>query len=89
MPGAQPSWRAGEIDRLIITRPAVEAGERLGFLPGDLNEKIDPYLLPIWDSLREALTQRVVDKMREEGRIEVAPLAFMRGRTLNRAFNRL
>lgn len=76
----------GEIDRLIITRPAVEAGERLGFLPGDLNEKIDPYLLPIWDSLREALTQRVVDKMREEGRIEVAPLAFMRGRTLNRAF---
>ncbi|HCY55936.1 MAG TPA: phosphate starvation-inducible protein PhoH, partial [Oceanicaulis sp.] len=71
----------GEIDRLVITRPAVEAGERLGFLPGDLNEKIDPYLLPIWDSLRDALTQKVVDKMREERRIEVAPLAFMRGRT--------
>lgn len=76
----------GEIDRLVITRPAVEAGERLGFLPGDLNEKIDPYLLPIWDSLRDALTQKVVDKMREERRIEVAPLAFMRGRTLNNAF---
>jgi phosphate starvation-inducible PhoH-like protein len=85
--GAIPaSWAGGEIDRLVITRPAVEAGERLGFLPGDLNEKIDPYLLPIWDSLRDALTQKVVDKMREERRIEVAPLAFMRGRTLNRAF---
>jgi phosphate starvation-inducible protein PhoH and related proteins len=76
----------GEVERLIITRPAVEAGERLGFLPGDLAEKIDPYLLPIWDSLRDALGQRVSDKMREEGRVEVAPLAFMRGRTLNRAF---
>ena len=76
----------GEIDRLVITRPAVEAGERLGFLPGDLEEKIDPYLLPIWDSLRDALGQKLSDKMREEGRVEVAPLAFMRGRTLNRAF---
>jgi phosphate starvation-inducible protein PhoH and related proteins len=76
----------GEVERLIITRPAVEAGERLGFLPGDLAEKIDPYLLPIWDSLRDALGQRVSDKMREEGRVEVAPLAFMRGRTLNKAF---
>lgn len=76
----------GEVERLVITRPAVEAGERLGFLPGDLTEKIDPYLLPIWDSLRDALGQRVSDKMREEGRVEVAPLAFMRGRTLNRAF---
>lgn len=76
----------GEIERLVITRPAVEAGERLGFLPGDLTEKIDPYLLPIWDSLRDALGQKLSDKMREEGRVEVAPLAFMRGRTLNRAF---
>jgi phosphate starvation-inducible PhoH-like protein len=64
----------------------VEAGERLGFLPGDLTEKIDPYLLPIWDALRDALGQRVYEKMREEGRIEVAPLAFMRGRTLSKAF---
>lgn len=76
----------GEIERLVITRPAVEAGERLGFLPGDLSEKIDPYLLPIWDSLRDALGQKLSEKMREEGRVEVAPLAFMRGRTLNRAF---
>ena len=76
----------GSIDRLIITRPAVEAGERLGFLPGDLTEKIDPYLLPIWDALRDALGQRLSEKMREEGRVEVAPLAFMRGRTLNNAF---
>jgi len=76
----------GAVERLIITRPAVEAGERLGFLPGDLTEKIDPYLLPVWDALRDALGQRMSDKMREEGRVEVAPLAFMRGRTLNRAF---
>ncbi len=76
----------GQVERLVITRPAVEAGERLGFLPGDLTEKIDPYLLPIWDALRDSLGQRVSEKMREEGRIEVAPLAFMRGRTLNRAF---
>ena len=76
----------GTVERLVITRPAVEAGERLGFLPGDLTEKIDPYLLPIWDALRDALGQRLSDKYREEGRVEVAPLAFMRGRTLNRAF---
>lgn len=76
----------GAVERLIITRPAVEAGERLGFLPGDLTEKIDPYLLPIWDALRDSLGQRISEKMREEGRVEVAPLAFMRGRTLNKAF---
>jgi len=76
----------GSVERLVITRPAVEAGERLGFLPGDLEEKIDPYLLPIWDSLRDALGQTLTTKLRQEGRIEVAPLAFMRGRTLNRAF---
>ncbi|MEE2565441.1 PhoH family protein [Hyphobacterium sp. Y6023] len=74
------------IERLIITRPAVEAGEKLGFLPGDLAEKVDPYLLPVWDALSDALGKTQMEKMREEGRVEVAPLAFMRGRTLNRAF---
>ena len=75
-----------QVERLIITRPAVEAGEKLGFLPGDLTEKVDPYLLPVWDALGETLGQRQLEKMREDKRIEVAPLAFMRGRTLNRAF---
>ena len=75
-----------KIDKLIIARPAVEAGERLGFLPGDLEEKIDPYMLPVWDALNEALGRETVIKRRAEGRIEVAPLAFMRGRTLSHAF---
>jgi len=75
-----------KIDKLIIARPAVEAGERLGFLPGDMTEKIDPYMLPVWDALNEALGQESVLKRRAEGRIEVAPLAFMRGRTLSNAF---
>jgi phosphate starvation-inducible PhoH-like protein len=74
------------VERLIITRPAVEAGEKLGFLPGDLNEKVDPYLLPVWDALADTLGRSQLEKMREDGRIEVAPIAFMRGRTLNRAF---
>ncbi|MGD2133121.1 MAG: PhoH family protein [Maricaulaceae bacterium] len=74
------------VERLIIARPAVEAGEQLGFLPGDLYEKVDPYMLPIWDALRETLGQETVEKRRAEGRIEVAPLAFMRGRTLSNAF---
>ena len=74
------------IDRLIITRPAVEAGEKLGFLPGDLAEKVDPYLLPVWDALSDSLGRAQMEKQREDKRIEVAPLAFMRGRTLNRAF---
>lgn len=73
------------VDRLIITRPAVEAGEKLGFLPGDLAEKVDPYLLPVWDALTDALGRTQMEKFREDKRIEVAPLAFMRGRTLNRA----
>ncbi len=77
---------ARRIDRLIVARPAVEAGEKLGYLPGDLTEKVDPYMLPIWDALREALGQRMVEKRREDGGIEVAPLAFMRGRTLRDAF---
>ncbi|MEN0652922.1 MULTISPECIES: PhoH family protein [Hyphobacterium] len=73
-------------ERMIITRPAVEAGEKLGFLPGDLTEKVDPYLLPVWDALTDSLGRTQMEKMREDKRIEVAPLAFMRGRTLNRAF---
>jgi phosphate starvation-inducible PhoH-like protein len=73
-------------ERLIITRPAVEAGENLGFLPGDLEEKVEPYLRPIWDSLNEVLGADQVERMREKKIIEVAPLAFMRGRTLKNAF---
>ncbi len=75
-----------KVEKLIITRPAVEAGEKLGFLPGDLTEKVDPYLLPVWDALADTLGRHQLEKMREDGRIEVAPIAFMRGRTLNRAF---
>lgn len=76
----------GKVDRLVISRPAVEAGERLGFLPGDLKEKVDPYLRPIYDSLHLLLTPEKVSRFLAEGTIEVAPLAFMRGRTLNNAF---
>lgn len=77
---------SGKVDRLVVARPAVEAGEKLGFLPGDLEEKVDPYMLPIWDSLRELFGQEQMDRRRAKGEIEVAPLAFMRGRTLKRAF---
>jgi phosphate starvation-inducible PhoH-like protein len=76
----------GVVDRLVITRPAVEAGERLGFLPGDLMEKVDPYLMPIWAALDDILGAEAVRRRRERGEIEVAPLAFMRGRTLSHAF---
>ncbi|MBT3593937.1 MAG: PhoH family protein [Hellea sp.] len=76
----------GEIARFIACRPAVEAGERLGFLPGDLNEKVDPYMQPIWDALHMVLGRDEVDRRRASGDIEVAPLAFMRGRTLSDAF---
>lgn len=76
----------GAVDRLIVTRPAVEAGERLGFLPGDLTEKVDPYLAPIWQALDDILGPEVVRRRRDRGEIEVAPLAFMRGRTLSHAF---
>ncbi len=79
-------YRAGEVERLVFTRPAVEAGERLGFLPGDLLEKIDPYLRPIYDSLRELMPSETVQKKMASGDIEIAPLAFMRGRTLKNAF---
>ena len=76
----------GRRDRLIVARPAVEAGEKLGFLPGDLEDKVDPYMLPIWDALRELFGQDQLDRRRLRGEIEVAPLAFMRGRTLKNAF---
>jgi len=92
--------KSGEVSRLIVTRPAVEAGERLGFLPGDLTEKVDPYMAPIWDALRDLMGEAEVERLREpnprEGgqggarrdrrAVEVAPIAFMRGRTLNNAF---
>ncbi|HEY3797256.1 MAG TPA: PhoH family protein [Caulobacteraceae bacterium] len=77
---------AGEVDRLVITRPAVEAGERLGFLPGDLLEKVDPYMAPIFEALTEILGAEQLRRRRERGEIEVAPIAFMRGRTLAHAF---
>ncbi len=77
---------SGQRSRLIVTRPAVEAGEKLGFLPGTLEEKVDPYMLPIWDSLRELMGQEQMEKRMARGEIEVAPIAFMRGRTLKHAF---
>jgi phosphate starvation-inducible PhoH-like protein len=76
----------GEVDRLVITRPAVEAGERLGFLPGDMTEKVDPYMAPIWEALSDIMGAEPMRRRRERGEIEVAPLAFMRGRTLSHAF---
>lgn len=76
----------GEVGRFIACRPAVEAGEKLGFLPGDLNEKVDPYLQPIWDALHMVLGREDVERRRTSGEIEVVPLAFMRGRTLSDAF---
>lgn len=75
-----------EVERIILTRPAVEAGERLGFLPGTLTDKIDPYLRPLFDALNEMLDPEVVPKLLAVGTIEVAPLAYMRGRTLNNSF---
>jgi phosphate starvation-inducible PhoH-like protein len=77
---------AGEVDRIILSRPAVEAGERLGFLPGDLREKVDPYLRPLYDALYDMLPADQVVKRLASGEIEVAPLAFMRGRTLAHSF---
>ena len=74
------------IKKIIITRPAVEAGEKLGFLPGDLKEKVDPYLIPIYDALYEFMGKETIDKFIEKGVIEIAPLAYMRGRTLDNAF---
>ena len=75
-----------EIERIVLTRPAVEAGEKLGFLPGDMSQKVDPYLRPLYDALYELMGTDSYQKLTERGTVEVAPLAFMRGRTLNDAF---
>jgi phosphate starvation-inducible PhoH-like protein len=77
---------SGSVDRLILSRPAVEAGERLGFLPGDMKDKVDPYLRPLYDALYDMLPTEQVERRIASGEIEIAPLAFMRGRTLNDAF---
>lgn len=76
----------GQVDKIILSRPAVEAGERLGFLPGDMKEKVDPYMQPLYDALNDFLPAKQLAKLMEEKRIEIAPLAFMRGRTLAGAF---
>ena len=83
---AVAAFRAKEINRIILTRPAVEAGERLGFLPGDLQSKVDPYLRPLYDALFDMLGAETYQKYLERGNIEVAPLAYMRGRTLDDSF---
>ena len=83
---AAQCWERGIIERLILSRPAVEAGERLGFLPGDMREKVDPYLRPLYDALYDVLPPEKVERGLETGEIEIAPLAFMRGRTLLNAF---
>ncbi|MFN3724658.1 MAG: PhoH family protein [Paracoccaceae bacterium] len=77
---------SGAVEKIILSRPAVEAGERLGFLPGDMKEKVDPYMQPLYDALNDFLPAKQVQKLMEEKRIEIAPLAFMRGRTLANAF---
>ena len=83
---AVTAFRAKEINRIILTRPAVEAGEKLGFLPGDLQQKVDPYLRPLYDGLFDMLGAENFQKYQERGNIEVAPLAYMRGRTLDDSF---
>ncbi|EAR50897.1 PhoH family protein [Oceanicola granulosus HTCC2516] len=76
----------GQVDRIILSRPAVEAGEKLGYLPGDMKDKVDPYMQPLYDALNDFLPGKQAAKLMEEKQIEIAPLAFMRGRTLSRAF---
>ncbi len=83
---AVDAFKKKKVDRIILTRPAVEAGEKLGFLPGDLQMKVDPYLRPLFDALNEILGRDMFEKLREKEVIEVAPLAYMRGRTLNNSF---
>ena len=83
---AVSAFKAKQAEKIILTRPAVEAGEKLGFLPGDLQEKVDPYLRPLYDALQELLGIETYVKLMERGSIEVAPLAYMRGRTLSNAF---
>ena len=83
---AVSAFKSKQVEKIILTRPAVEAGEKLGFLPGDLHEKVDPYLRPLYDALQEMLGLETYAKLMERGVIEVAPLAYMRGRTLSNAF---
>ncbi|MDR3191113.1 MAG: PhoH family protein [Lactobacillaceae bacterium] len=83
---AVAALKRGDVDRIIITRPAVEAGENLGFLPGDLKEKVDPYLRPIYDALNAIVGKEHTERLMDRGTIEIAPLAYMRGRTLDNAF---
>ncbi len=83
---AVSAYKNKEIDKIILTRPAVEAGEKLGFLPGDLQNKVDPYLRPLYDALQEMFGLETYQKLIEKGAIEIAPLAYMRGRTLNDSF---
>ncbi|MEG1426881.1 MAG: PhoH family protein, partial [Oscillospiraceae bacterium] len=83
---AVTAFKAGQVERIILTRPAVEAGEKLGFLPGDLQQKVDPYLRPLYDALFDMLGSETYLKYLERGSIEVAPLAYMRGRTLDDSF---
>ena len=83
---AVAAYKAKEVEKIILTRPAVEAGEKLGFLPGDLQTKVDPYLRPLYDALQELFGLETYGKLMEKGVIEVAPLAYMRGRTLSNAF---
>ena len=80
------AFKEGRVQRIILTRPAVEAGESLGFLPGDLQTKVDPYLRPLYDALFEMFGEETYARLAERGVIEVAPLAYMRGRTLNESF---
>ena len=86
MAAALGAMQRRDVKRIVLTRPAVEAGERLGFLPGDLNEKVTPYLRPLYDALRDLVDEDRFERLNARGQIEVAPLAFMRGRTLNNAF---
>jgi phosphate starvation-inducible PhoH-like protein len=86
MAKAVQALQAKDVNRIILTRPAVEAGERLGFLPGTLYEKIDPYLRPLYDALHDMIDPESIPKLMAAGTIEVAPLAYMRGRSLNDAF---
>ena len=83
---AVQAMKTGHAKRIILTRPAVEAGESLGFLPGDLKEKVDPYLRPLYDALHDVLGAEQTERLMERGVIEIAPLAYMRGRTLDDAF---
>src|SRR3954469_3886755 len=83
---AVEALEAGSVSRIVLSRPAVEAGENLGFLPGDMREKLDPYLRPLWDALNDRLGAKRLRQHLDDGLIEIAPVAFMRGRTLNNSF---